>query len=869
MKTITAFVVRTILFCMRYPWWVIAGSVVLTLLSSWYAATHFSLTTDINQLIASDSPWRQTELEFERAFPQYQTIVAVIDAPSVELADEATAALVGRLTQQHELFRAIEQPQGGAFFQQNGLLFEPTEALAPQMKMLTQAQRLLQNLASDPSLGGVIRALQFGLIGVQGGQLKLDEMTWAMTLAANTLDQVNANRPASFSWHALAQGEAPKANDLRRFLRIRAVLDFSALEPGRKATDAIRRAAEELNFTSAYQARVRLTGPVAMADDEFGTIKENALLNNSITVAVVLFILWLALRWFRIIFAVFISLVVGLSITAALGMMMVGSLNLISVYFAVLFVGLGVDFGLQYSVRYRAERHEVDGLREALLHAGRRAGAPLTLAALATAAGFLSFLPTDYRGLSELGLIAGAGMLIAFLTSITLLPALLSRLQPRNEPHPLGYAVLAPVDHFLERHRTPILVITALVVVGASPLLYWLQFDFNPINLRSPKVESVATYIDLERDPDSRTNDIGAMEPSLAAADEVAAKLRALPQVARVVTLSTFIPDHQDQKLPLIEETAKTLHDALYPKALSQPPTDAQDVGMLNSTVAALNRLAGDASSPGAQAARRLAAGMTALANADQATRQRAEVAFVQPLRTALDDLRNLLKAQAITRDNLPPELVRQWLTADGKARLDIAPSGNSNDNARVEAFAHAVQNVEHGATEGPISILQARRTVVTAFLEAGACALLSIAVILWITLRRVGDVLLTLIPLVMAGVVTLEICVVIGLPLNFANIIALPLLLGVGVAFKIYYIMAWREGQTNLLQSVLTRAVTFSACTTATAFGSLYFSSHPGTSSMGKLLAISLLTTMAAAALFQPILMGKPREDGHHHPAA
>jgi hopanoid biosynthesis associated RND transporter like protein HpnN len=484
----------------------------------------------------------------------------------------------------------------------------------------------------------------------------------------------------------------------------------------------------------------------------------------------------------------------------------------------------------------------------------------------APARGFLSFLPTAYRGLSELGLIAGVGMLIAFLTSITLLPALLSKLKPRSEPQQLGYAVLAPVDSFLERHRTAILIVTALVVAGASPLLFWLRFDFNPINLRSPKVESVATYIELEQDPDSSANNIGALEPSLAAADEVAAKLRALPQVARVVTLSTFIPDHQEQKLPLIEETEKALHASLYPNAPSQPPTDAQDVGMLNSTVAALNRLAGDGTGPGAQAARRLAADMTTLANADQAARQRAEVAFVQPLRTALDDLRNLLKAQEVTRDNLPPDLAHQWVTPDGQARLDIAPSGNANDNATVQAFAQAVQNVEPNATEGPISILQARHTVITAFLQAGGWALLSIAVLLWITLRRIGDVLLTLIPLLVAGLVTLEICVVIGLPLNFANIIALPLLLGVGVAFKIYYIMAWREGQTNLLQSVLTRAVTFSACTTATAFGSLYFSSHPGTSSMGKLLAISLLTTMAAAALFQPILMGKPRaeSDGH-----
>jgi len=241
--------------------------------------------------------------------------------------------------------------------------------------------------------------------------------------------------------------------------------------------------------------------------------------------------------------------------------------------------------------------------------------------------------------------------------------------------------------------------------------------------------------------------------------------------------------------------------------------------------------------------------------------RQRAETVFVQPLKTTLDDLRHLLQAQTITVDTLPKGLARDWITPDGQAHVDVAPKGDPSNNAVLVDFAHAVQSVAPDATEGPIAILEARRTVVTAFIVAGACALLSIAIILFITLRRISDVLLTLIPLLMAGVVTLEICVLIGMPLNFANIIALPLLLGVGVAFKIYYIMAWREGQTNLLQSVLTRAVTFSACTTATAFGSLWFSSHPGTSSMGKLLAISLMTTMAAAALFQPILMGKPRQ--------
>jgi uncharacterized protein len=865
MKTTTAFVVRAIAFCWRYAWSVIAGALLLAIVSSWYAATHFSMTTDMNQLISGHIPWREREAAIENAFPQFELTVAVIDAPTAELLDAATNALAERLSQRKDLFRSIQQPGGGPFFAQNGLLFLSSKELDGRLQGITQGTRLVQTLAGDPSLRGVLQALQFALLGVQGNRITLDDMEWPLKLSAETLEQVNAGKPATFSWRELVEGKRPKSNDLRHFLNIETVLDYSALEPGLRATDAIRQAATDLDFAGKYRARLRLTGPVPQGDEEFATIKENAALNAAVTIGVVLFILWMALRWWRIIFAVFLSLVVGLSITAAVGLLLVGTLNLISVYFAVLFVGLGVDFGIQFSVRYRAERHDVDDLHGALLHAGRRAGAPLTLAALATAAGFLSFLPTAYKGVSELGLIAGIGMLIAFATSITLLPALLSRLNPPSEPEPLGYAALAPVDQYLERHRTLILVGTALVVVGGLPLLNWLRFDFNPMNLRSPKVESVATYLELKNDPEGGASDIQILEPSLAAADKVAGELRKLPEVARVTTLSTFIPDEQQQKLALIANAAKTLGPALNPATTAAPPTDAQNVAMINTTLEILNRQIDNAKAgAGAEAGRRLAAALAVLGKADEATRRRAEASFVQPLHTALAQLRDLFTAHMVTRENLPPDLSRQWVTPDGQARIDVAPKGDANDNEVLQNFASAVQSVAPDATEGPISILEARRTVVVAFVEAGGFALISIAILLWITLRRVVDVLLTLVPLLLACVVTLEICVLVGLPLNFANIIALPLLLGVGVAFKIYYIMAWREGQTNLLQSVLTRAVIFSALTTATAFGSLWFSSHPGTSSMGKLLAISLLTTMAAAALFQPVLMGKPREEDH-----
>jgi hopanoid biosynthesis associated RND transporter like protein HpnN len=485
----------------------------------------------------------------------------------------------------------------------------------------------------------------------------------------------------------------------------------------------------------------------------------------------------------------------------------------------------------------------------------------LTLAATATAAGFLSFLPTAYRGVSELGQIAGMGMLVAFVTSITLLPALLTVFNPPGEAEPLGYKSLAPVDSFMERHRIAIIVGVAIVSLGGLPLLYFLQFDFNPINLRNPKVESIATFLDLRRDPKTGANSINVLTPSREDAAKTAERLAKLPEVERVTTINFFVPEDQDRKLKAIADAKKKLEPSFKPEAASKPPTDEENVAALTEAVESLNKAADDHPGAGAAPAKRLAVALDKLAKADQPMRDRVTATFIAPLKTALDDLRELLEAQPVTLKTLPPEIINDWQTADGRARVELLPKGDPNDNETLRKFARAVLTAEPTAIGGPISILESGDTIVKAFLEAGAWALIAIAILLWIVLRRFGDVLLTLVPLLLAGVVTLEICVLIGLQLNFANIIALPLLLGVGVAFKIYYIMAWRAGQTDLLQSSLTRAVIYSALTTATAFGSLWLSSHPGMSSMGKLLALSLLTTLAAAVLFQPVLMGKPRQ--------
>jgi uncharacterized protein len=707
----------------------------------------------------------------------------------------------------------------------------------------------------------VMKAISFASEGVRRGRIKLNQLGWPLSLADRTLNDVLAGKPAAFSWEELLQGRKPRSDELRHFIDVQPELDFSQLQPGQKATEGIRRAAAELDLKGKFGATIDLTGQVPMNDEQFSVIRHSAVRDTLAAVLGVLIILWLALRSWKIIAAVFFSLMVGLAATVAIGLAMVGSFNLISIAFFVLFVGLGVDFGIQFSVRYRTERHEHDNLREALRWAARKAGDPLALAAAATAVGFFSFLPTSYRGLSELGLIAGCGMLIAFFCSITLVPAMLAVLNPPGEVGAIGFRSLAPVDEFLQRHRIAVVAGTILVVLAGTPLLLHLPFNFNPVDLQSPDSASVKTYRELQSDPQTSGNNAEVLAPSLQEADATAKRLAALPEVSRVVTLSSFIPAEQEQKIAALKAVSQRLGAALNPTR--QPPalTDQDNVAAVQNAADDLSRAASRASGTEAETARRVSGLLKQLAAADASVRAKAEAALLPPLVHDLDRLRKSIAPELVSAKTLPPDLVRAWVLPDGRARVQAMPKGDPNDTNVLRDFATAVLRAEPSAAGTAIGYYESGRTITTAFLQAGILALVAIAILLFIALRHWTDVALTLVPLVLAGLVTLELCVLDGLALNFANIIALPLLLGVGVAFKIYYIMAWRAGKTGLLQSTLTRAVVFSAMTNAIAFGSMWSSSYPGMSSMGKLMALSLLCTMAAAVLFQPVLMGRPRQ--------
>ncbi len=844
----------------RRAWLVAVIGLCLGVVSVVYTASNFALTADTAGLISPKLAWRKSEAAFNKAFPQTTDVtVIVIDGATPELADAAAARLSQALVKAPKSFLSVTRPDTGPFFDREGLLLLPLPEVEQTLARLNQAQGFLGPLAADPSLRGVMTSLSTVVLGVQQGQAKLADIDAPMKALADALERVEQGRPAYFSWQTLMGGAENGPRLTRQFILVKPRLNFSALEPGAEASQLIRKIAGDLALDSAHGVTIRLTGGVPLADEQFGSLLDRAWLMGAAMGVSILVMLWLAVRSLRMMTCIMAVTLIGLVITTAVGLFAVHTFNLISVAFIPLFVGLGVDFGIQFCVRYRAERLIYADLKEALVAAGGGVGGSLALAAAAIAVGFFTFIPTNYIGVSELGVIAGLGMVVAFGLSVTLLPALLSLVKPPGGSAEVGIKAFAPLDDLIVNHRKRILMGFAAAAVVSLALTPLLRFDFDPLHMENPHAEAMATLLDMMKDPDETPNTIDILEPSLAQADSVAARLNALPQVSHALTLSTFVPDQQTQKLALINDAALILGPTLTPFTPQPPPSDAEVIASLQSVAASLNQLAGTASAPSSADARRLAGVLQALAKAPPQMRAQATQTVIAPLNALFNRIRLILQAQPVTPASLPKDLVSAWVASDGRARIQVFPKGDSNNNKTLVAFSKAVRAVASEATGTPIAIQEAGKTIVGAFIEAFILSFIATVILLWLVLRRIRDVALTMAPVLLTGVLTLATCALTGQALNYANIIAFPLLFGIGVAFSIYFVIAWRKGDTHLLQSSLTRAIVFSALTTGTSFGSLWLSSHPGTASMGKVLMIALLWILVTVILFEPALLGSP----------
>ncbi|MHB1303626.1 MAG: MMPL family transporter [Acidiphilium sp.] len=839
----------------RNPAVVLAGYAVLIVAGLIYAAGHLGIDTNTDHLFAGNLAWRQEQMKFDRAFPQFNNlIVAVVRDPTAEGADATAKALADKVAADKTHFIAVSRPGTGRFYRDDGLLLLPEKQLATLLNSIVTAQPFLGQLSADPSAAGLFKALDLMAVGVGAGQANLSPYKAQLDSFAGALKAAADGHPKPLSWQALLTPSVAAEQGDVRFVLIHPVLNHGSLEPGGAATAALRQIAAALPMVKSGESTVNYTGQIPLSDEQFASLKQGMVTGLIISIALITLWLLLAVRSWRMILPILATLIVGLALTLAFASVAIGTLNLISVAFAILFVGLAVDFAIQFCVRLRDVRRRIDDPALALVGAADEAGTQIALAAIATACGFLAFVPTSFVGVAELGLIAGVGMIIAFFCTVTFLPALIAYTHPRAETERIGSEFGDWSDAALRRHGHVVLAIFAAAAIAGIGAVATIQFDANPLDTQNPNTEAMRTLKTLLGKAVTNPFYLDALVKDVPAARALSAKLGKLPEVAQVISGATFIPENQKAKLGMIQQTQGILAPSLAGGA--PPPPLTPDRLRAAAAKAAGQIAAVRAKLPKDSPLIEIGTALDTLKAAPDARVMAMNAALTKYLPGELVRLNDALSAKEITAANLPAAVKRDWFLPDGQVRLQIIPTKAAETSPGLWKFVravHAVLPVVAGPAETTVATA---KTILGAFREAATLAAVAIALILMIFLRSARDSALVVTTLALSAFLTALFAKLAGLELDYANIIALPLLLGVGVSFNVYFVMNWRAGMKNLLGSATARAVLFSALTTGTAFGSLAASHDRGTASLGDLLLLSLAAVLIATFVFLPALL-------------
>jgi hypothetical protein len=832
----------------RAPIVVLLGALVLAALALTLVARDLGINTSTADMISDRAHFMRVYRELKARFPERSdNLVVVVEADTPDRARDAADLLADRLASDKDRFARVHRPDGGAFLARNGLLYLDVDELLDLLDSLADASPLIQRLRNDTSLRGLFAVLT--LAASDAG--RLDDLDWLFGRMAAVIEGRLDGRPAQLSWHEIMWGRESEAGDRRAFVIARPVaLDYDRLLPGADSLDEVRRVAAEAGLVRENGISVRLTGGLALEYDELATAQRGVALAGLISLVLITAILWWALRALRLVVIALFTLLVGLAWTAGFATLAVGSLNLISVAFAVLFVSLGIDFTLHVCLRVAEVSGQGADPRRAVREGTESVAGSLGLCAASTALGFYAFLPTAYRGVSELGLIAGTGMILALVANLSVLPALLTLWPGRGRR-----AAVAPVLPRLRVSPRAVRRGAGLALLAAAAALPWARFDFNPMNLQDPEAESVAVLRTLMAEGE---RDLWAAASVAGTAEEASARARAfeaLDLVDRAVWLGSFVPADQEARFEIVQDIAFVMEPDLFAAPYPEPTADEQQ-GAVAALARALERLQGAGPVPGGGVA--LARALDRLDAAPPAALELVEEGLVGALPGRLAALEEAARAEPFAIADLPADLVARFRGEDGSFRIDIHPAEDiAADNEALERFVAALRAVDPDVTDDPVIVLEAGRVVVGAFAQALLSALALIALLLYVVTRRLGDLFAVLAPLCLAAALTGAATVVLGLAFNFANVIVLPLLLGIGVDSAIHLVHRHRTDPGRpLLGTSTARAVLFSALTTMAGFGSLALSPHLGTASMGRLLLIGVTLTTACTLVVLPALL-------------
>ncbi|MGY8813746.1 MAG: MMPL family transporter [Gammaproteobacteria bacterium] len=831
-----------------------------------YTINNLGMSTDTKNMLSPELSWRKLDLEYEKNFPQnIDDILVVINADTPDQSADSANIIFSELKKDSSLFKTIYYPNSLSIFRENALLFLSEEELFELSDNLAKIQPFLTRLTDDMSLRGLFNMLSDALDAIDNGEdINIEPV---ITEISNSIQANIDENPTRVSWQNLIDnksGSSEKQN--HEFIILQPTLDYSDMLP---ATEAINKVREVSLLPSVVEtgASVRLTGAAVLAHEELLSVSRGMGAALLLSISMVTFIMIIGLNSIRLVVFTLLSLATGLLLTAAFATLAIGELNLISVAFAVLYIGLGIDFAIHYCLRYREFFLLGSTNIVAIGETSRNLGQSLFICTLTTAIGFFAFIPTDYRGVAELGLISGVGMLISLFVTMTLLPALLSTFPMtstiRNniliKPARISWLTSVPINH--AGKLTLVAIVITIVSLG---LARSVQFDTNILNLQDPENESVQTYTSLLESSDTSpwTGVIIAKDRDDAIKTKNNIELQSV--VDNVVWLEDFVPENQDDKLAIIDELNLLLPGGFPDTTLSSSLSPNEQYQVLTSflnkyvstAVVTQNRYLLDFTI----ALQVFVDKLSSMSMEQQANAlNNLSKSLLASLPGRLNLLNASLQADFITEENIPLDLKERWQSADGHYLLSIYPKENLNDNYEMRRFAEELYRVDPRIIGAPVVNIEAGDAVISAFIEALTYAIIAIALFLLVLLPHKFDVLLILSTLIFAVIVTAGISTLLNIPLNFANIIALPLLLGMGVDSGIHILHRYRTAlpeHNNILATSSARAVIVSALTTMCSIGTLTFSPHAGTASMGNLLSIGIAMTLVATLFVLPGLL-------------
>lgn len=836
-----------------------------------YTVLELGIRSETEALFPEDLPFRVRDARFLEAFPFLnENIVLVVEGRSAEGTRAAARRLAERLAAQPDLFPRVHLATD-PFFERNGLLYEEVEHLDALADRLAQLQPLLAGLVEDPSLRGLMDQTREAVEGLRREQVGEDDLAPILVRFEETVRETlalpEARDAVGLDWSSIVDWGARGGDPRRRVIQVQPALDYGSMAAAREAILRLRELVRAEGFATTGDPegegeRVRMTGDLVLNFDEMSLLAEQVAGAGIGSFVVVALLLFAALRSARLVVATVASLLFGLVSTAGFATLAIGHLNMISVAFAVLFIGLGVDFGIHLCMRFQEVRAGGGSPEAALEESAQGVGSSLMLCAVTTAVGFFAFVPTEFVGVAELGMIAGVGMFIGVASSFTILPAILAG----AEGTPRASSAIPPLrlPTWPTRHAGIVVGACCLLAAAGMTRLPDLFFDPNPLNVRDPGAESVRVYEDLLAERARSPWTLEYLAGSAREANAISSRFEALSEVDAARTLSDFVPAAQAPKLEAIEEMAYFVDwSTLVPRP---PPSPEASFASLERLRAALDGGVAVGGSPALAAA---ASGLedalaafveqTADASARAEAIARLESRLLGNFPDLLAGLERAMQASRVHELDLPAAVREARVSSGGLHRVEIVPSADLTVPGALDRFVAAAETVSEELAGPAIRIHASAQAVVGALIQALASAVAVILLFLLLLWRRVADVALVMLPLLFAGVSTGASMVMLGIPFNFADVIVLPLLLGIGVDSGIHMVHRARireDDQEPILSTSTARAVVFSATTTIASFGTLALVPHRGMANLGQLLVIGVGWTVFANLVLLPALL-------------